>query len=126
MVYDPVGGSVSEVALRALGWRGRLLVCGFAAGGANPKAAIPSVPLNLALLNERAILGVFWGAWRARDRDVGHRKHMQKMLELLQKGELNPTISQVYTLEQAIDACADLMGRRVIAKVCISPTGARL
>ena len=38
-------------------WGGRFLVVGFAAGGATPKNAIPRVPLNLALLNERQILG---------------------------------------------------------------------
>jgi NADPH:quinone reductase len=32
VVYDPVGGDLSEQALRALGWNGRLLVVGFAAG----------------------------------------------------------------------------------------------
>jgi threonine dehydrogenase-like Zn-dependent dehydrogenase len=61
VIFDPVGGALSEPALRALGWGGRFLVIGFAAGGDTPKDAIPVVPLNLALLNERAILGVFWG-----------------------------------------------------------------
>jgi hypothetical protein len=48
-----------------------------------------------ALLNERAILGVFWGAWRARDGNVGNRRNMEKMLELVRRKELSPTISEV-------------------------------
>jgi hypothetical protein len=40
---------------------------GFASGSANPKGAIPRIPLNLALLNERRIVGCLWGAWRPRD-----------------------------------------------------------
>jgi NADPH2:quinone reductase len=32
VVYDPVGGKYAEIALRSLGWRGRYLVVGFAAG----------------------------------------------------------------------------------------------
>ncbi len=36
---------------------GRYLVIGFAAGGNTPANAIPKVPLNLALLNEREIIG---------------------------------------------------------------------
>jgi NADPH:quinone reductase-like Zn-dependent oxidoreductase len=64
VVYDPVGGKWSEPALRATGWGGRFVVCGFAAGGETPKDAIPRIPLNLALLNERQILGVMWGYWK--------------------------------------------------------------
>ena len=53
--------------MRALAFGGRLVVVGFASGGANPKSAIPKLPLNLALLNEREILGCLWGAWKMRD-----------------------------------------------------------
>ena len=44
VVYDPVGGPYSEIALRNMAWKGRFLVIGFAAG------KIPEIPLNLALL----------------------------------------------------------------------------
>src|SRR5262249_39327521 len=44
VVYDPVGGSLSEPALRSIAWEGRFLVVGFAAG------EIPKIPLNLPLL----------------------------------------------------------------------------
>jgi NADPH:quinone reductase len=57
--FDSVGGPYSEPALRALKWEGRHLVIGFAAG------PIPKVPLNLMLLNQRSVIGVFWGMWRA-------------------------------------------------------------
>ena len=50
IVFDPVGGKWSEPALRALGFGGRFIVIGFAAGGANPKDAIPKLALNLALV----------------------------------------------------------------------------
>lgn len=57
VVFDPVGGTLSEPAMRGLGWGGRHLVIGFAAGGDTPTDAIPKLPINLALLNERAIQG---------------------------------------------------------------------
>jgi NADPH:quinone reductase len=44
VVYDPVGGAHAEPALRSLGWEGRYLVIGFAAG------EIPTIALNLVLL----------------------------------------------------------------------------
>lgn len=37
------------------------MVVGFASG------TIPSPPLNLVLLKEAAVIGVFWGAWRERN-----------------------------------------------------------
>jgi NADPH:quinone reductase-like Zn-dependent oxidoreductase len=43
LVYDPVGGEVGEVALRALGEDGQYLVIGFVAG-------IPKLPANQVLL----------------------------------------------------------------------------
>ena len=62
MVYDPVGGPYAEPAVRSLGWEGRYLVVGFAAG------EIPKLPLNLVLLEKlrypRRVLGRL-GAARA-------------------------------------------------------------
>ena len=55
VVYDPVGGALTEAALRSLAWKGRLLVIGFASG------EIPRPPLNLVLLeglrHPRRLLG---------------------------------------------------------------------
>ncbi len=61
VVYDPVGGPYTELALRSIAWRGRLLVVGFAAG------EIPKIPLNLTLLKGCAIVGVFWGDYARRE-----------------------------------------------------------
>ena len=44
VVMDPVGGNVTEQALRATAWNGRLLVIGFTDGN------IPKIPLNLTLV----------------------------------------------------------------------------
>ena len=53
VVVDPVGGWLSEVAIRSLAEGGRYLVLGFTAG-------IPSLPLNLPLLKNGDILGINW------------------------------------------------------------------
>jgi len=122
VVYDPVGGRWSEQAIRAMGWGGRFLVVGFAAGGEVPKNAIPNVPLNLALLNERQILGVFWGAWKARDRNRQNAKNIAAMMEMVQEGRLKPIVSRVYPLDQNWQtAFDDLMNRRVMGKICLQP-----
>jgi NADPH:quinone reductase len=44
IILDPLGGEIFESAMRALAWRGRLVVIGFAAG------AIPTIRTNYLLL----------------------------------------------------------------------------
>jgi NADPH:quinone reductase len=61
VVYDPVGGDAFEQALRAVNWRGRMLVIGFAAG------RIQAVPANLILVKNISVIGVVWGAQAERD-----------------------------------------------------------
>lgn len=123
MVYDPVGGRWAEPAMRSLGWAGRYLVIGFAAGGETPKDAIPKLPLNLALLNERKILGVFWGAWKDQDKNQGNKKNIHTMMEMVRDGKLKPEVSKVYEMETSSfhEACKVIMGRQVLGKVCLQP-----
>ena len=61
VVFDPVGGGLSEAAFRSIAWNGRHLVIGFAAGD------IPAIPLNLALLKGASIVGVYWGNWLTKE-----------------------------------------------------------
>ncbi|MGF1510793.1 MAG: NADPH:quinone oxidoreductase family protein [Myxococcota bacterium] len=114
IVYDPVGGSLTEQALRATNWDGRLLVVGFASG------EIPKVPLNLPLLKGCQILGVFWGSFIARSPDL-HREYVQEIFEWTRQGLLRPHIDRVYGFEDAGRALSDLSERRVRGKVLLRP-----
>jgi len=114
VVYDPVGGDYSEAALRASGWDARYLVIGFAAG------PIPKVPLNLALLNSRNILGVFWGAWVGRE-PRANAQNLKEIFDFFEAGKLKPQISASYGLEDYARAFEDLMNRRVKGKVVLTP-----
>ena len=114
VVYDAVGGASSEPALRALGWGGRFLVIGFAAG------EIPRLPANLVLLNTRNVLGVDWGAFASRDPE-GNRALMAELAEMLASGRLNPVKPQAYPLAEAPRALRDLANRRVIGKAILHP-----
>jgi NADPH2:quinone reductase len=112
VVYDPVGGPYTETALRSIAWNGRLLVVGFAAGD------IPRIPLNLALLKGCSIVGVFWGAFMARE-SQRNQQHLQQLLGWLQAGRLRPHISATYPLERAAAALHDLQQRTVIGKAVV-------
>lgn len=114
VVYDPVGGDFSEAALRASGWDARYLVIGFAAG------PIPKIPLNLALLNSRNIMGVFWGAWVGRE-PRANAQNLKEIFDFFEAGKLKPQISASYSLDDYAKAFEDLLNRRVKGKVVLTP-----
>lgn len=114
VVYDPVGGDLSEAALRASGWNSRYLVIGFASG------PIPKIPLNLALLNSRNIQGVFWGAWVGRE-PRANAQNLKEIFDFFEAGKMAPQISAAYSLEDYAKAFEDLLNRRVKGKVVLTP-----
>ncbi len=81
VIFDPVGGEVGEKSLRCLGWHGRYLVVGFAAG------PIPSLAANRFLLKEASAVGVFWGAADTADPALRPRIH-QALLALYRAGRI--------------------------------------
>ncbi|HMM72318.1 MAG TPA: NADPH:quinone oxidoreductase family protein [Rhodocyclaceae bacterium] len=112
VVLDPVGGGYSEAALRALGWKGRHLVVGFAAGD------IPRMPLNLILVKGCAVLGVAWGEFAAREPSA-FAEGLEALGRLFQAGKLRPHIFARYPLERVADAMQELATRRVQGKVIL-------
>jgi NADPH:quinone reductase len=112
--YDPVGGELSEPALRSMAWEGRFLVVGFAAGD------IPRIPLNLPLLKGCSVVGVFWGAFTGKEPER-HQRNVAELLGWLAEGELEPHVSATYPLEQAAQAISDLAERRATGKVVVTP-----
>jgi NADPH:quinone reductase len=114
VVYDPVGGDYSEAAFRALNWRGRHLVVGFAAG------TIPAIPLNLALLKERRILGVFWGE-AARCGPADPAANVAQLMSWFGAGKIKPYVSERFTLEQTPEALTRISNRGVKGKIVIVP-----
>ena len=113
VVYDPVGGTYTELALRSIAWRGRLLVVGFAAGD------IPKIPLNLTLLKGCAIVGVFWGEFTRREPQQ-FLAAMDKLGRWFAEGKLKPHVSKTLPLERAADALELMAGRNVKGKVVLT------
>ena len=114
VVYDPVGGPYTEPAVRALAWRGRLLIIGFAAG------EIPKIPLNLALLKERSLVGVYWGDSTRHD-PAGHLANLRQLNDWFAAGKIRPVVSERYTLDAARDALAAIANRQVKGKIVVVP-----
>jgi len=113
VVYDPVGGQYTAAALRTLGWRGRLLVIGFAAGD------IPQIPANLLLLKEVSAVGVYWGEFAKRD-PAGNGRLLAELFGWLAQGRLRPVVSRRYPLAQVPNALQELLARRAVGKLVIT------
>jgi len=112
VVYDPVGGSYAEPAVRSLGFLGRYLAIGFASG------EIPKVPLNLLLLKQAAVIGVFWGAY-ARARPQEAREDFAQLFAWYGAGRLRPHLSQRFPLAKFHEALETVMQRRATGKVAL-------
>src|SRR3989442_9788988 len=113
VVYDAVGGSYTEPALRSLAWRGRLLVVGFAAG------EIPRIPLNLALLKGCSIVGVFWGDFARREPER-FAETMRQPGRWFTEGRIQPNVSATFPLQRTSDALTRMANREVKGKIVLS------
>lgn len=118
LVFDPVGGAYTDIAVRALAWRGRLLIVGFANG------EIPSLPANLLLLKGASAVGVFWGEFAKRE-PAALRAALKELFGWLASGRLKPLVSRVYRLEDTALALDALLARRVLGKLVIAPARER-
>lgn len=110
VVYDPVGGALAEQAYRSLAWQGRYLVIGFASG------SIPQFALNIALLKEASVIGVWWGTW-AQKNPVASARNMAELAERVASGQLQPRVTETFELDRFEEAFLALSERRARGKV---------
>lgn len=110
--FDNVGGSVFAEMTRLMSWCGRLMPIGFAGG------EIPSVPMNLPLLKNYSIVGVFTGAW-AEKFPLESAATDAKLMQLVAAGQLHPHVSDVLPLERAADAMNAVANRTVRGRVVL-------
>jgi NADPH2:quinone reductase len=104
--FDNVGGALFEQMARLMKWTGRLMPIGFTSG------QIPSVPMNLPLLKNYSIVGVFVGAWA--EKFPEQAAHMNDTLaQLLAEGKIRPHIDRVLPLDQVKEAMRAVADRTV-------------
>ena len=112
IIYDPIGDCYAEPAFRSIGWKGKYLVVGFAAG------QIPKLPMNLTLLKGASVVGVFWGAFTGREFEE-NQKNIEDINSMLLNGDIKPLISKKIPMKDAVEAISLIGSRGVVGKVVL-------
>ncbi|MFC6283513.1 MULTISPECIES: NADPH:quinone oxidoreductase family protein [Polaromonas] len=120
LVFDPVGGTLFDEALRCLRPEGRILVVGFASG------EVPKIPANILLVKNAEIIGfnfglyIGWGLTDEREYYMDRlRDMMQTLFAQVASGELEPISSTPYPLECLTEAFDSVIERRSVGRALL-------
>jgi NADPH2:quinone reductase len=100
-----LGGAFSDVGLNVLRRGGRMVVCGRTAG--------PTSELTLGdlFLNHKQVIGS----------TMGTQADLERLVDLVEAGDLDPVVNETYSLADADQAFADMDDRSVFGKLLITP-----
>src|ERR1700681_1930714 len=113
IILDPVGGDIFDAALRALAWRGRLVVIGFASG------RIPSIKANYLLVKNIEVSGLQVSDYRKRT--PGQMALcFGEIFALYEAGKIKPAPTTVLPIEKFATALADIRDRRARGRIVLS------
>lgn len=113
VVIDPVGGEAHAAALRAMAWRGRMVIVGFAAG------TIPVIKAGYLLVKNITVCGLQWSDYRDRTPDWVARVQAE-IFDLYTRGKLKPHISQTYPLADFAHALTALRNAQAEGKIILT------
>ena len=124
LVFDPVGGDLLLQALRCTAQNGKIVSIGFASG------TIPQVPMNILLVKNLTVFGFFYGqyiGWTPANERVKYAAQMQTMMAelfgLARRKAIQPSVTQVFPMDQLCQALSALHGRTVVGKVALAIKG---
>jgi NADPH2:quinone reductase len=113
IVLDPLGGDIFDAALRAVAWRGRVVVIGFAAG------RIPTVKVNYLMLKNMEVSGLQVSDYRKRMPDQ-MAACFAEIFAWYREGKLKPLPTTVYPLEQYSRALHEIQDRKVRGRIVLT------
>jgi NADPH2:quinone reductase len=113
IILDPLGGDVFDAALRALAWRGRLVVIGFAAG------RIPTIKANYLLVKNIEVSGLQVSDYRKKTPD-----HMaacfSELFAYYEAGKLKPPVMATYPLAQWCEGLQQVRDRKARGRIVLT------
>ena len=114
VIYDSVGGDVSDRSLKCIAWNGRLLVIGFASG------RVPAFEANRIMLKNIAVTGLHWPAYATKDPERVPIV-FDALFELYAEGRIEPVVSECFPLDALPSALEALGSRKTYGKVIVTP-----
>ena len=113
IVLDPIGADVFDAAIRAVAWRGRYVVIGFAGG------RIPTIRANYVLLKNIEITGLQISDYRKR-MPGQMAACFQEIFGLYDAGKIKPAPTTILPIAQFATALADIRDRRARGRIVLS------
>ena len=113
VVVDPLGGDPFDAALRAMAWRGRCVVVGFAAG------RIPVIKANYLLVKNIEVSGLQISDYRKRQPELLAECYAE-LFAWYEAGKLRPAEAELYPLERAAAALAAVRDRTARGRVVLA------
>jgi NADPH:quinone reductase len=112
VIYDPVGGDVTDESMRCIAPFGRLLIVGFTSG--RPA----QIKANHLLIKDAEAIGFTIGGLSRLD-PARERKNLATLMGWLGAGRITPHVSHRIPLEQAAEALKLVRDRKVIGKAVL-------
>jgi NADPH2:quinone reductase len=113
IILDPLGGDVFDAALRALAWRGRLVVIGFAAG------RIPTVKANYLLVKNIEVSGLQVSDYRKNTPDQ-MASCFSELFAFYEAGKLKPLVGATLPLVRWADALRQIENRTARGRLVLT------
>jgi NADPH2:quinone reductase len=113
IILDPLGGDVFDGSIRAIAWRGRYVVIGFAAG------RIPTLKVNYVMLKNAEVSGVQVSDYRKRAPQE-MAVCLSEIFRLYEAGHLHPAPSTTLPLSQVATALKQVETRAVSGRMILT------
>jgi NADPH2:quinone reductase len=113
VILDPLGGDIFDAAIRALAWRGRMVVIGFAAG------RIPTVKANYLLLKNIEVSGLQVSDYRRRTPDI-MQECFAEIFTLYEAGKIKPAPITRFSLEDYQSALVQVRDRAACGRLILT------
>ncbi|MFT5485448.1 MAG: NADPH2:quinone reductase [Paracoccaceae bacterium] len=113
VVIDPLGDDIFDAALRAVAWRGRMVVIGFAAG------RIPTLKANYLLVKNIDVGGLQISDYRRRRPDLT-AKCFAEIFSLYEAGKISALPTVTHSIEDFSQALQDVQDRNVRGRIVLT------
>ena len=114
VVIDMLGGDIFDAAIRAVAWRGRVVIVGFAAG------RIPTVKVNYLMLKNMEVSGLQVSDYRKRRPDMLQECYRQ-IFGYFERGLIDPGAVVELPLSRFAEAMRMVEQRATLDRVILTP-----